>query len=133
MLRNCLCDSGKVFAECCEPYLNESQVAKTPVQLMRSRYVAYALGGYGEYLLKTWFPATAQGLDAAELSQRTINWQRLEVVNKAQHGDHGTVEFNAYFLPEHADQLETMHEVSEFQRIAGRWLYVGKVVSSSSA
>ena len=132
MSQICFCDSGKAFDQCCKPFITEVKIAKTPVQLMRSRYTAYALGGYGTYLLKTWFPPMAQGLNAAELSQRTINWQRLEVLGKSQEGDHGTVEFNAYFLPENADTLEIMHELSEFQRIAGRWLYVGKLVAGEN-
>ena len=103
---------------------------------MRSRYTAYTLGGHGEYLLQTWFPATAQGLTADQLSQRSASWQRLHVLDKSQQGDSGTVEFKAYFLPLSAadnvssdaadpDGSEVLHEISEFKRIQGRWYYVG--------
>lgn len=100
---------------------------------MRSRYTAYALGGFGEYLLETWFPATAQGLSVAELSNVTVDWEKLEVLNKSQRGDEGTVEFKAYFRNksnEGGEQgLEVMQEISEFRRINGRWYYVGGRVS----
>ena len=124
----CPCGSGKIFAACCGRLLTGSEQARTPEQLMRSRYSAYALGGYGEYLLQTWFPATAQGLTAAVLSQRELDWQRLEIVSKSQRGDNGEVEFRAHYR--NADGTEgVMHECSAFKRNSGRWFYVGGRVS----
>lgn len=91
---------------------------------MRSRYCAYALGGYGDYLLRTWFPATAAGLSVPGLSQRTVNWNGLEVLGKSQTGDDGMVEFIAHFTDAEGKQ-QAMHEKSIFKRVHGRWLYVG--------
>ncbi len=120
----CLCGSGKGFDLCCGRFLKGGEKAKTPEQLMRSRYCAYALGGYGEYLLATWFPATARDLNAVDLSQKHLQWCRLEVLDKSQKGDEGMVEFKAFHLD--ADGKEqVMHEKSSFTRVAGRWFYVG--------
>ena len=127
----CVCDSQKLFDDCCGRFLNGSQQAKTPEQLMRSRYSAYALGNFGEYLLRTWFPATARGLTAEKLSQRNCEWLGLEVIAKEQKGDQGQVEFRARFRDENGID-RVMHEKSVFQRIAGGWLYVGGEVSSSA-
>lgn len=97
---------------------------------MRSRFSAYALGGYGEYLISTWFPDSAKGLTALELSKKTVDWQRLEVVLSSQKGDKGTVEFKAWFYnSSSADDMENMHEISEFVRIQSRWFYVSGRVS----
>ena len=79
MLNNCICGSGKAFSECCEPLLSGKMPAKTPEQLMRSRYSAYAFGGYGDYLLKTWFAPMAKGLTAQALSEKAQQWVSLEV------------------------------------------------------
>ena len=130
MTNSCICSSGKLSEKCCLPFLSGTRHAKTPEQLMRSRYSAYALGGYGDYLLDTWFPATAKGLTVEALSLRSFNWIELEVLNKSQKGDQGTVEFNAWF---HNDQgsKEVLHEKSVFQRVSGRWLYVGGEVDSA--
>ena len=95
---------------------------------MRSRYSAYALGGYGDYLLNTWFPATVRGLLVAELSERTHDWCQLDVLNKSQQGDNGEVEFKAYFRADEGE-LDVMHECSAFKRIKGCWYYVGAKVS----
>ncbi|MDX2463868.1 MAG: YchJ family metal-binding protein, partial [Porticoccus sp.] len=64
----CICNRKKSFDKCCGRFLSGGLYAKTPEQLMRSRYSAYALGGYGDYLLATWFSATSAGLNAKDLS-----------------------------------------------------------------
>lgn len=94
---------------------------------MRSRFCAYYLGGFGDYLLATWFPATAKGLTALELSKKDHDWQSLELLHKSQKGHEGVVEFKAYFLQD--QQRKVLHERSIFSRIDGRWLYVGGEVS----
>lgn len=129
MNKSCICGSGKLFNKCCGRFLNQQQNAKTPEQLMRSRYSAYALGGYGEYLLKTWLPSMAQGLNVIDLSQKSNEWIRLDVLDKSQQGDNGMVEFKAYYLRD--DNEDCMHEKSIFKRIAGQWLYVGGEIADS--
>ena len=89
---------------------------------MRSRYTAYFLGGHGKYLLDTWLKASESGMTAEELSIRSVNWQKLEVLNSSQQGDQGEVEFKALFL--YKGRLEVMHERSLFKRLKGRWYYV---------
>jgi len=96
---------------------------------MRSRFSAYVLGDHGEYLLSTWLPASAEGLTATELSKKTVDWKRLKVISSSQKGDNGMVEFKAWFKqsPE-SEEMQVMHEISEFVRIKSRWFYVsGKV------
>ena len=94
---------------------------------MRSRFSAYKLGGYGEYLLKTWFPLTSQGLNAVELSQQSRDWQQLKIINKSQQGDNGFVEFEARFV-DVAGNNQVHYERSIFKRVDGTWLYVGEEV-----
>ena len=127
----CICGSGKAFEKCCGRFLCDTQVAKTPEQLMRSRYSAYALGGYGDYLLNTWHPATSQGLISPELSQKQHDWLQLEVIDRAQEGDSGEVEFKASYRDKNG-QVQVLHERSSFTRVAGRWLYVGGEVSAQT-
>ncbi len=93
---------------------------------MRSRYSAYAIGGLGEYLLNTWHPAMNSDLSIEELSHKTHEWIKLEILNKTQKGDEGSVEFKAYYVDDKGSK-NTLHENSYFQRVAGKWLYVGAV------
>ncbi len=129
MTEHCFCDSNKPFKQCCERFINGSEVAKTPKQLMRSRYTAYALGNHGEYLLKTWTPEYSKGLTAASLSKKNHEWVKLEILNSDQKVDQGMVEFNAYYRTDDGS-LNKLHEKSIFRRRDGRWYYVEGEVDS---
>jgi SEC-C motif-containing protein len=120
----CICNSKKPFKKCCQRFLDGGEYPKTPEQLMRSRYSAYAIGGYGEYLLKTWLPSTSQGLSIEQLSTNDTKWTDLVIIQKSQKGDDGFVEFKAYFLDDEGQQ-SVLHEQSVFKRVKGKWLYVG--------
>ncbi len=124
MTMQCSCGKERSYAECCGRFITGAALPRTPEQLMRSRYSAYAMGGQGEYLLKTWFPATAQELTAGQLDQQTVEWLQLEVVDKSQRGDEGMVEFKAWFRDSEG-QRRLLHEKSIFARAGGRWFYVG--------
>ncbi len=132
MMGNCPCGKSRPLAQCCGRFISGQGTAKTPEQLMRSRYTAYFLGNCGEYLLQTWFPATAKGLSAAELSQSGNNWDHLEILKKSQQGDSGNVEFKAFFKSANGE-LECLHEDSEFKRIKGQWYYVGGVIHDNQS
>lgn len=88
---------------------------------MRSRYAAYATGD-DDHVFRTWHPRTRP--DDVSTSP-ALRWERLEVVRVEAGGpedDTGVVEFRAHFSTDAGRQV--MHEVSRFQRRAGRWVYV---------
>ena len=119
----CPCHSGRKAKTCCLRFIQGKQNAKTPVALMRSRYTAYALGGYGEYLFKTWLPMQRKNLIIADLSLKTAAWKRLDILAHSQDGDHGVVEFNAYFVDDGLNE-KVHYEKSLFQRVDALWYYV---------
>ena len=125
----CICGKTKPYTKCCGQFISGKAHAKTAEQLMRSRYCAYALGDHGKYLMATWLPATAIGLNAQELSKKTLDWQRLEVIKSSQKGDSATVEFKAWYKAPDSDEIEAMHEISEFARIKSHWFYIGGQVN----
>ncbi|AKT52782.1 hypothetical protein ADJ73_11040 [Arsenicicoccus sp. oral taxon 190] len=88
--------------------------AKTPEQLMRSRYSAFAVGD-AEYLLQTWDPATRPG--ELRLDPRR-EWLGLRVIR----ADGDEVEYAATSLV--GGQTHELHEISRFRRLLGRWVYV---------
>lgn len=118
----CPCGTGAAYDACCGPLHRGARLAGTPVELMRSRYSAFALGRV-DHLFRTWHPRTRpadlvdQGLDP------TRTWTGLEVLD---HGD-DWVEFVAHHRDTAASGVVTrgtLRELSRFERRAGRWFYV---------
>jgi len=90
---------------------------------MRSRYSAFAKGGYGDYLFETWHPDYSTGLAATSLSVKIRNWQGLTILDCRQQGDEGVVQFEARFIDD--EGKPGLHrEVSRFVRVKGKWLYL---------
>lgn len=129
MMNSCTCGSGIAFSRCCEPFLSEKMPAASPEKLMRSRYSAFALGGYGDYLLKTWFAPMAKGLTAAELSEKSLQWLSLEVLGSGVDNNQGWVEFKAIYLDK--DGRHVLHEKSVFTCIDNCWLYIGGEIAAA--
>ena len=88
---------------------------------MRSRYAAYATGRL-DHVFRTWHPRTRPDDITADPD---LTWTGLEIVGSTDGGPQdttGTVEFRArYRTPSGTAEL---HEVSRFERRAGRWVYV---------
>jgi SEC-C motif-containing protein len=51
-----------------------------------------------------------------------LEWVGLEVLDVAESGDSGVVEFRAHWVWQ--GRRGVLHERSTFERRAGRWLYV---------
>lgn len=123
----CVCGSGKAFVRCCFPFIHGKKYPPTPEKLMRSRFSAYSLGGYGKYLLLTWLPEMSAGMSEVALSQRDTQWQTLRVIESYQQGDQAVVIFDADYVDDQ-DVIQTYHEKSNFVRVNKRWLYAGIAV-----
>lgn len=96
------------------------------MQLMRSRYCAFAVGDAG-YLLATWHPATRSA--SVELDPG-IAWRQLRIRGTAagtEDDDAGTVEFVAHYWDTRHREYGRQHEISRFARHEGRWFYVEPV------
>ncbi|MBB3037356.1 SEC-C motif-containing protein [Hoyosella altamirensis] len=117
----CPCQHGETYANCCGQIINGATAAPTAVQLMRSRYTAFAVGAV-DYLLTSWHPRTRP--DVLELDPEQT-WRRLEIIRTDKGGPFdkdGIVEFRAHYR--HSGERGSLHEVSRFVREQGRWLYV---------
>lgn len=123
----CLCHSGKSFAECCHPVLSGQREAQTPEQLMRSRYSAFVLHDI-DYLLASWHPDCHmdQQRRSVEESFADTEWLGLRVIGTqpGKNADEGFVEFQARYRIPSTRQNAALHERSRFLRRGNRWYYV---------
>ena len=121
-----MCGSGKPQKKCCELYTLGGLSAPSPEALMRSRFVAFATTQV-EYILAT--ENLAQANDIEDLKQwcDQTQWFQLEVLSASDEGLVGKVHFKAHFMLQ--GNVHVLEEVSDFKKIAGKWLYVrGKVI-----
>ncbi len=113
----CPCGSKNDYENCCEIFVEGTKLAETPEQLMRSRYTAFVIGAY-DHIRRTWHPDTLPELSDDEPN----SWVGLEIVASSFEEDEGEVEFIAKLI--FNNKLEIIHELSEFEKIDGAWLYV---------
>lgn len=117
----CLCGSGKSAESCCRPCHEGKAPAATAEALMRSRYVAYALG-LEPYLLTTWH-ATTRPTSLALDKEPNLRWLGLGIKRHELNGENrAIVEFIARYKID--GRAYRLHENSRFVREDGCWFYV---------
>jgi peptide deformylase len=124
----CPCGRGEPYEQCCKRFHRGDDLPEDALQLMRSRYSAYALN-LPEYLIKTTHPASPYYLEnkfawKRSLSQRSkeSSFKRLEILDFQEKGLLATVTFTAFVSKDDADA--TFTEISYFEKFKGRWLYL---------
>ena len=119
--KQCPCNSGLFYSQCCEAVLSGQVAAATAEKLMRSRYSAYVAGDT-TYVLKTWHPSTRP---LAIEADTIAGWCGLTIIRTEkglENDEDGIVEFIATALVH--GRTVRLHETSHFVKEAGQWLYV---------
>lgn len=122
----CICQSGRDYNQCCEPYIEGSMHPATAELLMRSRYTAYAMGNI-KYIKDTLALETRKGFDekSAKTWATDSEWLGLKIIsskNGKENDSKGTVEFNATYRAQ--GKVVEHHEVSQFRKDNDRWYFV---------
>lgn len=119
---SCYCGVGKSFADCCEPLHKGTAIAQSPEQLMRSRYSAFCTKNI-PYLIQTTDPQARGHIDEASYKEwaEMAVFNKLEILNHADLGNKGQVEFKAWYTIQDKELLH--HEQSKFRKQAGTWYY----------
>jgi SEC-C motif-containing protein len=130
----CPCGSTVALAACCGRFLAGTP-APTALELMRSRYTAYARGAI-DYLIETHDPDTRAAMDVAAATawSRDTAWAGLEIVTTTGGGpddDVGVVEFIARGATRGVAFAH--RERSRFRRVDGRWVYVDGATPPATA
>jgi len=123
MLKPCPCGSGREFMKCCKPFITGKALPQTAEQLMRSRYTAYTRANI-DYIKATQQHPHFDTAEAKRWAEQS-KWLGLKVLNATLGGENdntGTVEFIATYKLN--GQRQELHEVSQFQKIEGKWIYL---------
>ena len=118
----CPCGTDRAYSACCGRYHAGPLRGQAPdaEALMRSRYSAFVLG-LTDYLMDSWHPEHRPA--RIEPNPPGLQWLGLQVkAHVSQDADHATVEFVA--RSKLAGRAHRLHELSRFQRLDGRWVYL---------
>lgn len=134
----CPCGSERAFTSCCQQYIIGDSTARTPEQLMRSRYSAYATM-HANYIYNTYAASSRVSQSVADIEQWAAETKWLKLVihmcsdfsAQLSVTEPAQVEFSAYYL--HQGQIWQMRECSNFLYEDGRWYYLDGNVSDSDA
>ena len=117
----CPCCSGRLFADCCQPFLHRLEQAPTAEALMRSRYTAFTLCDE-DYLRYSWHPdycPTTIHVDD------DCHWLGLKVIASEQ-GSADDTQGRVHFVARYKrnGKATRIEENSRFERFQGRWVYL---------
>ena len=113
-MAECPCGSDSEFDECCGPIIGGAQ-AQGNLDHIENTHASEVRDNFNR--------------SAAESTANSVKWVSLEIFGTAEGGaddETGTVEFSARFRQD--GKLMMHHELSNFRREDGRWVYVdGKI------
>lgn len=117
---NCPCCSGKNYENCCEPFHLKKGIPKTPEELMRSRYTAFAKV-LTDYLVETTHSSVRKLHYPKEIEEwaKSNKWLKLEIIFAKD----DKVRFRAYYQDQKGEIYEH-DELSAFVQENGKWFYV---------
>lgn len=122
----CPCGTGRAYAACCAPFVEDGLPAATAEKTMRSRYVAYVLGRE-DHVLRAWHPRTRPVEVRLPTALEWLELCVLDVSGGQVDDDCGEVEFVARWRVR--GEVGELRERSLFNRRGGRWLYVDEVTA----
>ena len=125
----CPCHSQLPYEECCGKF-HRGSLPKSALELMRSRYSAYALG-LVNYIIETTHvdnPHYRRDLSAwkKELAMfcKQTRFENLEILYTQEEGNFAVVSFKATL--KQALQDVSFTEISSFKREGKKWFYLNK-------
>ncbi len=122
----CPCNSDLYYKTCCKPF-HEGALPPTALQLMRSRFSAYALD-LPSYIISTTHPKNPHYLEDLALWSKQISqfskhtqFKNLHILEVREQSEHATVTF--FVDLSQGDQDVSFTEKSTFEKVSGKWLY----------
>ncbi len=119
----CPCGTGKLYFDCCGPFITHQKIPATPEELMRSRYTAYTQVNL-DYIAQTMKSPAADHFDVEAVREwaKKVSWTGLDVIRARQDLNQGIVEFRAFYSIDGKKNI--IQELSEFHFENGKWYYL---------
>lgn len=123
----CPCGSQKKYKKCCKTF-HDGTLPKSALELMKSRYSAYAVGK-NEYIINTTHETNKDfSTDIKSWNSDILNFcentkfEKLEIINFIDGVEESFVTFKANLIQQNQDVSFT--EKSRFLKVNDKWFYV---------
>jgi SEC-C motif-containing protein len=123
--QTCPCGSAQSFfgTPCCAEIISGTRKAKSPTELLRARYTAFATSQI-EFITQTTHPRVRE--DSNETANRkwaeTATFTKLEILNTESRGENAAdVSFEAHYTAN--DQRQIHRERARFERLKRRMVF----------
>lgn len=131
----CPCGSGKIYDDCCKPFIKGTDNPVTAEQLMRARYSAYVKQEI-DFIIDTC--EHGEGINeidrkATESWSKDSTWNGLTIIRTEKGGaedTEGIVEFEADYTRKGLRDVH--HETGSFKKVDGRWLYSVGIIKTTT-
>jgi len=124
MFEKCPCGSGKLYTNCCKPYIKGKENAPTPEALMRARYTAYVLHEI-DFIIDTCKDKEKIDRGSVENWSNNSIWLRFQIISSDVEMGPDIVKRKVEFKAEYEQgKLKYVyHEIAYFEKKEERWLY----------
>ena len=127
-MTRCPCNSKLNYEACCGALIAGATNAKSPEQLMRSRYTAFTQANI-EYIMQTMRTEAFADFNAEETRcwAQQVEWLDLEILQTPQVGVGQTIGY-VEFIARYREQgvLQQIREYSQFEYDGVHWYYTGR-------
>ncbi len=125
----CYCGSDLEFSKCCKLYINGEVIGRNAVEVMKSRFSAFASKNI-DYILDTHHPETRNEVSKEEVelwSKKSdfLSLIILDTVAGQKDDQKGIVEFVAEYKTE--GYIRKHRERSIFKKLDGKWYYHSQI------
>lgn len=134
-MQPCPCNPENSYKNCCYPLHIHERKAKTPLELMKSRFSAYAME-LSDYIMETTHPKNPNYLKDKSKWERSINesysgvlFKKLEILEHTHNDVEGYVTFVATL--EKLGQDISFQERSRFIFENSNWYYLDGVLNAN--
>lgn len=134
-MQPCPCNPEVFYKDCCYPFHYDEREARSPLELMKSRYSAYAMQ-LSDYIIETTHLKNPHYLKDKSKWKKSINdtysgvlFKKLEILEYSQNDLEGYVTFKANL--EKLGQDISFQERSRFIFENSKWYYLDGVLNAN--
>lgn len=129
-MKNCYCDSGLPFEQCCKPIIENIKKPTTIVELLRARYSSHVICNV-DFIISSIHPEKIEEHDATVIKKWAdeAQWEGLKILRiekGEENDDEGVIEFIANYREKNKPIKH--HEIASFKKKDDSWYFYDSTI-----